>query len=92
MCYERDSDKAMGKKLSVYPHAERVVIKPCPFCGTDPSIDINDFCYRINRNTPTLWRAGCIESAGGCGAEVLGESKKEATDMWNSRTLTKRAT
>lgn len=58
-------------------------VAPCPFCGFIPSIDDPDFCHLVGRTT--LWQAGCIESAGGCTAKVLGDTKEEAIANWNKR-------
>lgn len=58
--------------------------KPCPFCGQEIDITDKDFCYPNNREM-TEWRAGCIEIAGGCGAEILGETAEEAINKWNRR-------
>jgi hypothetical protein len=59
-------------------------IKPCPFCGQEIDITDEDFCYPNNRER-TEWRAGCIEIADGCGAEVLGCTEEEAINKWNNR-------
>ncbi|MFA5920087.1 MAG: hypothetical protein WC856_02200 [Methylococcaceae bacterium] len=59
-------------------------VKPCPFCGQIIDETDGDFCYPMDRNK-LIWRAGCIESAGGCGAEVFGESWEEAIKKWNTR-------
>jgi hypothetical protein len=59
-------------------------ILPCPFCGQTPDSSDEDFCYPIKTDRK-IYRAGCIESAGGCGAEVLGESVSEAIAAWNRR-------
>lgn len=60
----------------------------CPFCGQLPDVDDEDFYYQLYRSNSefhVLWRAGCIESAGGCGAEVTGHSAQEAIDKWERR-------
>lgn len=65
-----------------------VEILPCPFCGQVPDPNDEDFCYPINitrKNQPAIYRAGCIEAAGGCGAEILGDSVDHAITRWNTR-------
>ena len=59
-------------------------ILPCPFCGQIIDPTDADFCYPNNREK-TAWRAGCIEVAGGCGAEIVGETAEEAIRLWNTR-------
>lgn len=62
-------------------------ILPCPFCGQIPDEEDEDFCYPITRADAkvVIYRAGCVEAAGGCGAEVLGHSAEEAIQRWNTR-------
>ena len=62
-------------------------VKQCPFCGQFPDSTDCDFCYPIltRKNGTKIYRAGCIESAGGCGAEVLGDSVNDAVRRWNTR-------
>ena len=59
-------------------------VKPCPFCGQIIDEEDVDFCYPYTFDRD-VWRAGCIESAGGCGAEVLGHSAEDAINKWNTR-------
>ncbi len=61
-----------------------MTILPCPFCGQVPDTSDGDFCYPIIRDN-RFYRAGCIESHGGCGAEVIGESPERAIEKWNTR-------
>lgn len=61
-----------------------IKISPCPFCGITPDHKDEDFCYPIN-SSRKIYRTGCIESAGGCGAEVLGNSADDAIANWNRR-------
>lgn len=58
---------------------------PCPFCGFKPDVMEPDCVYPLTRNK-SLWRAGCYETGGGCGAEVLGGNALEAIKNWNTRT------
>lgn len=63
-------------------------ISPCPFCGQTPDPEDGDFCYPITRPDQEgrqVWRAGCIEVAGGCGDEVTGWSAEEAVAAWQRR-------
>jgi len=70
------------------------VLMECPFCGQVPDPTDADCIYpvtRVNSEGKQVWRAGCIEVAGGCGAELIGWSAKEAVDLWNTR-VTKNGT
>lgn len=70
-----------------FPYIE---VLPCPFCGQVPDSTDHDFCYPINvtrKDQPRIYRAGCIECAGGCGAEVLGDSVEDAIRRWNTRAI-----
>lgn len=63
-------------------------VMPCPFCGQLPDHTNPDFCYPKTRPDATgrqVWRAGCIECHGGCGAGVSGWSAEEAVRAWNKR-------
>lgn len=63
-------------------------MKQCPFCGQHPDITDPDCVHpvtRLDKNGKQVWRAGCVECAGGCGAEVTGWSAAEAIDGWNRR-------
>jgi hypothetical protein len=60
----------------------------CPFCGQVPDKDDLDCVYPVTRPDEKgnqIFRAGCINSAGGCGAEVTGNSALEAVIRWNTR-------
>lgn len=64
-------------------------MKKCPFCGFQPDENDMDMVYpkvRISDGLVYMWRAGCSESAGGCTAEVLGDSRKDVIANWNKRT------
>lgn len=56
-------------------------MKPCKFCGQLPNFMDDDFCYPLNRER-TQFRAGCIESAGGCGSEAIAETAVDAVIKW----------
>ena len=60
---------------------------PCPFCGHVPDVTDPDSVYPVNRyrDEGQIFRAGCEEAAGGCGAEVLGFSPEDAIKRWNTR-------
>jgi len=61
----------------------------CPFCGQKPDLGDGDSVYpvtRMDEQGRQVWRAGCVEQAGGCGAEVLGPSLEAAIARWNLRT------
>jgi hypothetical protein len=65
-----------------------VPLLPCPFCGQIPDRDDPDCVYPVTRPDTygnQVYRAGCVESAGGCGAEVTGWTKDEAIQRWNTR-------
>jgi len=50
----------------------KFTLLPRPFCGQTPLPDDPDCIYPITRpdkDGRQVWRAGCIECAGGCGAE-----------------------
>jgi hypothetical protein len=63
-----------------------MLMLPCPFCGQQPDYNDPDCIYPVVRDR-TIWRAGCIECAGGCGAEVLGDTAEHAVDKWNTRQI-----
>ena len=39
----------------------------------------------ITRDCFPCWVFNCVESAGGCGAEISGDSKEEVLEKWNRR-------
>ena len=66
-----------------------IELLPCPFCGQ--KLDVNDIevlhpLTRPDHDGKVLYRAGCVECYGGCGAEVTGWSSAEAIQRWNART------
>ena len=56
------------------------LMKPCPFCGCKVDVDEPDSVYPLNREK-TLWQAGHYT----CSAYILGNTAKEAVEMWNKR-------
>lgn len=70
---------------SLFPAKEE--LKPCPFCGFKPDEDHDDCIYPVfsPKNKPRLVSLNCYDSAGGCGAQVLAESKEAAIKRWNNR-------
>ena len=62
---------------------------PCPFCGQVIDSDDPDAIHPLqpisNDAGDLLYRAGCIECHGGCGAEVTGWGSYEAIKQWNTR-------
>lgn len=59
-------------------------LEPCPFCGLTPDLEDDDVCYPLDKKH-SIWTCGCPESSGGCGAEVVGNSKEDAIKKWNTR-------
>lgn len=62
---------------------------PCPFCGFKPDLEDDDCLYQSLRPSSTgrlsHYALHCYESGGGCGAQVLADSKEEAVARWNKR-------
>jgi hypothetical protein len=42
---------------------------------------------RAKEGDGMCWTMNCTENAGGCGAEISGDSEQEAIDRWNRRTV-----
>lgn len=63
------------------------MLKPCPFCGTQPIGDIRDVVYPVGRLT-NLFQCTC--SNPDCGCSVLGDTKVMAMDNWNTRSYDER--
>lgn len=62
-----------------------IVMQSCPFCGhlPDPSNYI-DSIHPVNREL-SRYTACCLESEGGCGAQVFGRTIDELLENWNRR-------
>ncbi len=83
---------ALARALDIAPRVRACgasqashTLAPCPFCGHQPREDnLMDSVYPLDRTT-TLWRAGCVDTEGGCGASVLGTSREEVIARWNAR-------
>lgn len=84
MVYCIDPDDPNADEIIEMNALKRKNVEPCPFCGLQLDIFEPDFCYPLNLER-TMYRAGCMESAGGCSAEVLGDDLYEAIDNWNRR-------
>ena len=81
--------------------SEREALKPCPFCDKavdlgDPDTlyptmawrKDDDICHYVRIDEPhhgLVWTMHCSEQAGGCGAEISGDSREEAIAAWNRR-------
>jgi hypothetical protein len=65
-----------------------VKLKPCPFCGHDVGVQYktgnHDILYPITRERD-IWNLVCDVLSGGCGAVMLGDSKSECIELWNTR-------
>lgn len=61
---------------------EDTEIKPCPFCGTSPHDDLEDFFYPANRER-TLWSVGCVNPS--CHVYFECDSEESALIKWNTR-------
>lgn len=85
LLWGKDDPEFLKSLTNLWGNAvEEEQIKPCPFCGQIPDVTDPDFCYPLNQKHK-VWQAGCIESAGGCGAFILGSSAEEAINKWNTR-------
>lgn len=57
--------------------AQKIKLKPCPFCGKDPAVTDTGFGYSVVCRIP----------AGGCGASAgICITEDEAAECWNQRT------
>lgn len=70
----------------------REELLPCPFCGFKPDLEHDDCLYQQlshkNDGRITQYSLNCYDSAGGCGAQVLGETEAAVIARWNNRTPT----
>lgn len=75
-------DETLKSLFPVKPELER-----CPFCGFKPDAEHDDCIYQIftPKNKPQRLSLNCYESAGGCGAQVLGDSERDVIARWNTR-------
>lgn len=63
---------------------------PCPFCGFEPSMFDSDCIYPVTKATDKLgnyrvYGLHCYTSGGGCSAQILGDSRDDCIDKWNTR-------
>lgn len=59
-------------------------MRKCPFCDQEPDEDDIEAVFRLSCTANVVWRAGCVINKGGCGAEVLGYTREDAIDRWNT--------
>jgi len=71
---------------------DTIDLLPCPFCGHDLNTqDIMDTIYpsflHIDEDGVEhyIYNIVCQESAGGCGAIILGNSVEDCVTKWNKR-------
>jgi hypothetical protein len=69
--------------IEPYPD-DTIAVQPCPFCGYRPCYEDPDFCYP-SHPTLNIYRAHCVECAGGCCATAMGDSVASAIEAWNRR-------
>ena len=62
---------------TVYPNGIGWIIQEDGYKSYHPHIDtpLNQYCYSVH----------CVIGAGGCGAEVSGDSRNECIEKWNTR-------
>ena len=58
-------------------------VKPCPFCGVQmEDSDSDDYLHTMREG---FWSINCLEIAGGCGVQMLGDTEQEVIEKWNRR-------
>ncbi len=64
---------------------QEVKLLPCPFCGLDKSVIWEgEQTDREGHRSPEF-SVQCYDGAGGCQAEIHGDTKAEAVAAWNTR-------
>ena len=67
------------------------IVKPCPFCGIQmQDSDADDYLHTNpwfagKRELGVYWSINCLEHAGGCGVQMLGDTEEEVISKWNRR-------
>ena len=70
------------------------LVKPCPFCGLQmQDSDADDYLHQIlgagtsssEWGAKRFWSINCLEVAGGCGVQMLGDTEEEVIHKWNRR-------
>ena len=61
--------------------ADKIKLKPCPFCGKSESVHLLAHGTGIKR----FFIVRCECGLGGCGANVTGATRRFAADNWNRR-------
>lgn len=70
------------KDIPISPLLEKNALKPCPFCGSKPTIRI----FRGKDGWRDRYAVLCRYDEGGCGAESgLYHYEDEAIEAWNRR-------
>ena len=58
-------------------------VKPCPFCGVQmEDSDADDYLHPMREG---FWSINCLEIAGGCGVQMIGDTRQEVIQKWNRR-------